>query len=51
MSYKMKLFWDKLSGMILKHLTRELSSWQMGETHSKTLPVYNKWPKWLHLNV
>ena len=30
MSYKMKVFWDRLSGMIVKHLNRELLSWQMG---------------------
>ena len=49
MSYKMKVFWDRLSGMTVKHLTREILSWQMGENLRKTLLICSKWSKRLNL--
>ena len=51
MSYKMKVFWDRLSGMIVKHLNRELLSWQMGENLSKTLLIYNNWLTQLYVLI
>lgn len=44
MSYKTKRFWDRLLGMIVKHLTRKLLSRHVGENLVKTLPVCNKCP-------